>query len=80
MYFLSDVSASLMTLQLKSLMLQRSMFIHQYESQNVRKTVEMVTEPPSKRNDPNTNLSLLTENSGEGGEYNKEQYNKIHNI
>jgi hypothetical protein len=79
MYFLSDVSASLMTLKLKSLMLQRSMFIHQYESQNVRKTVEMVAEPYSKCNDPNTNPSLLTENRGEGGEYNKEHYSKIHN-
>jgi len=43
------------------------MFIHQYDSQNVRKTVEMVTELSSKYNDYNNNLSLLTENSG-GGE------------
>jgi len=42
------------------------MSIHQYDSQNVRKTVEMVTEPSSKYNDSNTNLLLLTENSGEG--------------
>jgi hypothetical protein len=42
------------------------MFIHQYESQNVRKTVEMVTEPSSKYNDYNNNLFLLTENSGGG--------------
>jgi len=35
----------------------------------------MVTEPSSKYNDSNTNLSLLTENSGEGREYNKEQCN-----
>ena len=47
-------------------MLQRRMFIPQYNSQNVRKIVEMVTEPSSKYNDSNTNLSLLTENSGEG--------------
>ena len=55
------------------------MFIQQYDSQNIRKTVEMVTEPSSKYNDSNTNLSLLTENSGEGTEYNKEQYNTIQN-
>ena len=42
------------------------MFIHQYDGQNVRKTVEIVTEPSSKYNDSNTNLSLLAENSGEG--------------
>ena len=66
------------------------MFIHQYECQNVRKTVEMVTEPTSKYNDSNTNLSLLTENSGEGEriqyrtvwyntQYNTEQYSTINN-
>ena len=55
-----------MNLQWNSLMLQRWMFFHQNESKNVRKAVEMVTEPPSKYNDSNTNLSLLTENSGEG--------------
>ena len=55
------------------------MFIHQYDSQNVRKTVEMVTEPSSKYNDCNINLSLLAENSGEGREYNKEQYSTIQN-
>ena len=42
------------------------MFIHQYDSQNVRKTVEIITEQSSKYNDSNTNLLLLTENSGEG--------------
>ena len=55
------------------------MSIHQYDSQNVRKTVEMVTEPPSKYNDCNTDLLLLTGNSGEGREYNKEQYSTIQN-
>jgi len=49
------------------------MFIHQYERQNVRKIVELVTELSSKY-DSNTNLLLLTENSGEGREHNKEQY------
>jgi len=39
----------------------------------------MFTEPSSKHNDSNTNLSLLTENSGEGREYNKEQYSTIQN-
>ena len=66
-------------LTIHSLMLHRWLFIHQYDSQNVRKTVEMVTEPCSKHNDCNTNLSLLTENSGEGREYNKEQYSTIQN-
>jgi len=41
------------------------MFIYQYGSQNVSKTVEMVTEPSAKYNDMNNNLSLVTENSGE---------------
>jgi len=42
------------------------MFIHQYDSQKVRKIVEMVIEPSSKYNDSNTNLSLLPEKSTEG--------------
>jgi len=41
------------------------MFIHQYDSQNVRKIVEMVIEPSSKYNDCNTSVYLLPENSRE---------------
>jgi hypothetical protein len=44
------------------------MFIHQYDSQNVRKTVQIVTELSAKYNDCNTNLLLLIENSSERGE------------
>ena len=54
------------------------MFIHQYDSQNVRKIVEMVTEPSSKHNDSNTKLSLSPEKSTEGERINEEQYSTIH--
>jgi len=53
------------------------MFIHQYDSQNVRKTVAMVTELSAKYSDCNTDVSYWLKTVGRGTEYNTEQYSTI---
>ena len=61
------------------------MFIHQYDNQNVRKTMEMVTELSAKYNDSNTNPSYWLKPVGRGHntiqnstvQYSVPKYNKV---